>query len=40
VQAGRRGNVDAYRINPDASLTEISSVTVPGAADGEGVIEL
>ena len=40
VQAGGAGNVDAYRINPDGSLTETGSVTVPGAAGGEGIVAL
>jgi 6-phosphogluconolactonase (cycloisomerase 2 family) len=40
VQAGGPGNVDAYRINPDGSLTETGSVTVPGAAGGEGIVAL
>jgi 6-phosphogluconolactonase (cycloisomerase 2 family) len=38
VQAGGPGNVDAYHINPDGSLTETGSVTVPGAAGGEGIV--
>jgi Lactonase, 7-bladed beta-propeller len=38
VQAGGPGNVDAYQINPDGSLTETGSVTVPGAAGGEGIV--
>jgi len=38
VQAGGPGNIDAYRINPDGSLTRTASVTVPGAAGGEGII--
>jgi 6-phosphogluconolactonase (cycloisomerase 2 family) len=40
VQAGGPGNVDAYRINPDGSLTQTGSVTVPGAAGGEGIVAL
>jgi len=40
VQAGGAGNVDAYHINPDGSLTETGSVTVPGAAGGEGIVAL
>jgi 6-phosphogluconolactonase (cycloisomerase 2 family) len=40
VQAGGPGNVDAYRINPGGSLTETGSVTVPGAAGGEGIVAL
>lgn len=37
VQAGANGIVDGYRINPDGSLTPVGSVTVPGAAGGEGI---
>jgi 6-phosphogluconolactonase (cycloisomerase 2 family) len=40
VQAGGPGNVDAYHINPDGSLTQTGSVTVPGAAGGEGIVAL
>ena len=38
VQAGGPGNVDAFRINSDGSLTALGSVTVPGAAGGEGIV--
>jgi len=38
VQAGGPGNVDAYRINPGGTLTQTGSVTVPGAAGGEGIV--
>ena len=38
VQAGGPGNVDAYHINADGSLTQTGSVTVPGAAGGEGIV--
>ena len=38
VQAGGPGDVDAYRINPDGTLTETGSVTVPGAAGAEGIV--
>jgi 6-phosphogluconolactonase (cycloisomerase 2 family) len=37
VQAGAKGTVDEYRINPGGSLTAIGSVTVPGAVGGEGI---
>jgi hypothetical protein len=37
VQAGGPGNVDAYRIGPGGTLTQTGSVTVPGAAGGEGI---
>ena len=40
VQAGANGNVDAYRINGDGSLTQVDSVLVPGAAGGEGIVAL
>jgi 6-phosphogluconolactonase (cycloisomerase 2 family) len=40
VQAGGPGNVDAYRINVDGSLTETGSVTVPGAVGAEGIVAL
>ena len=38
VQAGGPGNVDAFRINADGSLTAVASLTVPGAAGGEGIV--
>ena len=38
VQAGGRGDVDAYRIGSGGSLTETGSVTVPGAVGGEGIV--
>jgi len=37
VQAGEAGQVDAYRIARNGSLTPRGSVTVPGAAGGEGI---
>jgi 6-phosphogluconolactonase (cycloisomerase 2 family) len=37
VQAGGPGNVDAFRIGADGTLTETGSVTVPGAAGAEGI---
>jgi 6-phosphogluconolactonase (cycloisomerase 2 family) len=37
VQAGRAGQVDAYRVGPDGSPTQVDSVTVPDAAGGEGI---
>ena len=40
VQAGGPGNVDAFRIKPDGSLASLGSVTVPGAAGGEGIVAL
>ena len=38
VQAGRAGIVDEYAVGAGASLTEIGSVTVPGAVGGEGIV--
>jgi len=40
VQAGAAGIVDAYRIGAGGSLTRVGSVTVPGAAGGEGIVAL
>ncbi|HXD55672.1 MAG TPA: hypothetical protein VN618_13010 [Solirubrobacteraceae bacterium] len=37
VQAGGQGLVDEYAVTP-AGLTEIGSVTVPGAVGGEGIV--
>ena len=37
VQTGGKGIVDEFRVNPGGSLTEIGSVTVPGAVGGEGI---
>jgi len=37
VQTGGNGIVDEFGVNSDGSLTEIGSVTVPGAAGGEGI---
>ena len=38
VQTGGRGVVDEFRVNPNGSLTEIDSATVPGGVGGEGVV--
>jgi DNA-binding beta-propeller fold protein YncE len=38
VQTGGSGIVDEFQVNPGGSLTEIGSVTVPGAAGGEGIV--
>lgn len=40
VQAGAAGIVDEYRANADGSLTQVGSVTVPGAVGGEGIVAL
>jgi hypothetical protein len=37
AQAGAKGIVDEYRVNADGSLVPLGSVTVPGAAGGEGI---
>jgi len=37
VQTGAAGGVDAFRVGPDGALTPAGSVTVPGAAGGEGI---
>jgi 6-phosphogluconolactonase (cycloisomerase 2 family) len=37
VQAGATGAVDEFRVGPGGSLASIGSVTVPGAAGGEGI---
>jgi 6-phosphogluconolactonase (cycloisomerase 2 family) len=37
VETGANGIVDEYHVNTVGSLTEIGSVTVPGAAGGEGI---
>jgi Lactonase, 7-bladed beta-propeller len=38
VQGGLNGVVDEFRVNGDGSLTSLGSVTVPGAAGGEGIV--
>lgn len=38
VQAGVAGNVDAFSVAADGSLTALGSVTVPGAVGGEGIV--
>jgi len=37
VQTGAAGGVDAFRVGRDGTLTPAGSVTVPGAAGGEGI---
>jgi 6-phosphogluconolactonase (cycloisomerase 2 family) len=37
VRAGAKGIVDEYRISASGALTEVGSVTVAGAAGGEGI---
>ena len=38
VQAGGAGIVDEFGVSASGSLTRIGSVTVPGAAGGEGIV--
>jgi 6-phosphogluconolactonase (cycloisomerase 2 family) len=38
VQTGGAGIVDEYKVGSHGSLTEIGSVTVPGAVGGEGIV--
>jgi hypothetical protein len=38
VQAGALGDVDAFGVNADGSLTPVGSVMVPDAAGGEGIV--
>jgi len=38
VQTGLNGIVDEFQVNSDGSLTGIGSVTVTGAAGGEGIV--
>jgi 6-phosphogluconolactonase (cycloisomerase 2 family) len=40
VQTGAQGNIDAYHVNGDGSLTSVGTVTVPSAAGGEGIVAL
>jgi hypothetical protein len=40
VQAGANGIVDEFSIGDNGSLVKIGSVTVPGAAGGEGIVAL
>jgi 6-phosphogluconolactonase (cycloisomerase 2 family) len=37
VQTGGKGIVDEFQVNPTGTLTEIGSVTVAGAAGGQGI---
>ncbi|WIX83702.1 beta-propeller fold lactonase family protein [Amycolatopsis carbonis] len=38
AQAGRDGEVDAFRIGRDGSLTAVGTVAVPDAVGGEGIV--
>ena len=38
VQTGGSGMVDEFQVHAGGSLTEVGSVTVPGAAGGEGIV--
>ncbi|QRP48588.1 beta-propeller fold lactonase family protein [Amycolatopsis sp. FDAARGOS 1241] len=37
AQTGKAGEVDAFRIGPDGSLTAVGTTTVPDAVGGEGI---
>jgi 6-phosphogluconolactonase (cycloisomerase 2 family) len=38
VQTGANGIVDEFHVNGNGTLTEVGSVTVPGAVGGEGIV--
>ena len=38
MQTGGAGIVDEFGVSAGGSLTKIGSVTVPGAAGGEGIV--
>ena len=38
VQTGGNGIVDEFHVNPNGTLTALGSVTVTGAAGGEGIV--
>jgi 6-phosphogluconolactonase (cycloisomerase 2 family) len=38
VQTGGKGIVDEFAVNANGTLSEIGSVTVPGAVGGEGIV--
>jgi 6-phosphogluconolactonase (cycloisomerase 2 family) len=38
VQTGANGIVDEFHVNANGTLTEVGSVTVPGAVGGEGIV--
>ena len=40
VQAGKNGIVDEFQVNASGTLTALGSVTVAGAAGGEGIVAL
>jgi 6-phosphogluconolactonase (cycloisomerase 2 family) len=40
VQGGKNGTVDGFAVGATGSLTEISTVTVPNAVGGEGIVAL
>jgi 6-phosphogluconolactonase (cycloisomerase 2 family) len=40
VQTGKFGIVDEFSVAPDGALSSLGSVTVPGAAGGEGIVAL
>lgn len=38
AQTGKEGNIETFRIHADGSLKRTSTITVPGAVGGEGII--
>ena len=38
VQTGATGAFDTFTVNDDGTLTRISTVTVPNALGGEGIV--
>ena len=40
IQAGKNGIVDEFQVNANGTLTSIGSVTVNGAAGGEGIVAI
>jgi DNA-binding beta-propeller fold protein YncE len=38
AQTGAAGNIDAFRVGANGTLTRVGSVTVPGAVGGEGIV--
>ncbi len=38
VQTGANGIVDEFHVNGNGTLSEVGSVTVPGAVGGEGIV--
>lgn len=40
VQGGKEGTIDDFQVLPNGSLSNVGSVTVPGAVGGEGIVAL